>query len=118
MLENIKMLLGITDDSKDGLINYYINFYTKMILKYCHISILHPDLETIIEQIIIDLFGGIGSKGIISKGNADDVKSMTRGDFSITYKDDKTTDTATSKVLDKYAIKYQGQLNLYRRLDY
>ncbi len=117
MLDNIKMLLGIADTSKDALINYYIDFYTKMILKYCHIDTLNGDLESIIEQIIVAKFGGVGSKGIVSKQANSNVKSMTRGDWSETYFSENEK-SSTSKVLDEYAIKYQGQLNLWRRLDY
>lgn len=119
MLENIKMLLGIkdTDTSKDVLINYWINYYTKMVLKYCHLDELNKDLEAIIEQMVISKLGGIGSAGGSGEVIPDGVKSITRGDYSITYKD-SASEKQSVQTLDKVAINFQGQLNLWRRLDY
>lgn len=119
MLENIKMLLGIAGDdtTKDALINYWINFYTKMVLKYCHIDALNEDLQGIIEQMVVIRMGGFGSAGSTSQARPDGVKSITRGDYSITYKD-TTADKQTTSTLDKVAVDFQGQLNLWRRLDY
>lgn len=121
MLDNIKMLLGIapTDTSKDTLINYWINYYTKMVLKYCHISALNEDLQGIVEQMVILRMGGLGSaSGTGQQPIPEGVKSITRGDYSITYKDTTSEKKSTSSQLDKIAIDFQGQLNLWRRLDY
>lgn len=122
MLENIKMLLSIkdTDTSKDKLINYWIDYYTKMVLKYCHLIELNKDLEAIIEQIIISRLAGLGI-GENNKANQtipEGVKSITRGDYSITYKDTLGEKQQSIYYLDKFAIEYRGQLNLWRRLDY
>lgn len=119
MLENIKMLLGISssDTSKDVLLNYWIDYYTRMVLKYCHIDALNKDLEMIIEQMVLDKVGGIGSTGTATDKQPEGVKSITRGDYSITYKD-TISDKQSTQLLDKIAINFQGQLNLYRRLDY
>jgi len=119
MLENIKMLLGIKSDdvSKDVIINYWINYYTKMVLKYTHRETLNSDLESIIEQMVIIKCGGIGSAGNTDTQDSDGVKSITRGDYQIVYKD-KKSDTEIIGSLDKIAINFQGQLNLWRRLDY
>lgn len=119
MLENIKMLLGIKldDTTKDSIINYWINYYTKMVLKYTHQEVLNSDLESIIEQIVIIKCGGIGSEGKTDTQDGNNVKSITRGDYQIVYKD-KKSDTEINTSLDNIAINFQGQLNLWRRLDY
>ena len=120
MLENIKMLLSVEDTTKDATINYWIDYYSKIVLKYCHIETLNSDLESIIEQIVIAKMGGIGSKGSIANSDGDnthEIKSMSRGDYSVTYKD-HVEDTKLYTVLDKYSIGFQGRLNLYRRFDY
>lgn len=122
MLNNIKMLLviALTDTSKDALINYWIDYYSKMVLKYCHLDALNSDLESIIEQMVISKLGGIanqGATGTILEAHKGDIKSITRGDYQIVYKD-SIADKQTSTQLDKVAISFQGQLNLYRRLDY
>lgn len=122
MLDNIKMLLSIasTDTSKDKIINYWIDYYTKMVLKYCHLDSLNSDLESIIEQMVLSRVGGLanqGATGSILEEHKGDIKSITRGDYQIVYKD-SIADKQTSTQLDKIAISYQGQLNLWRRLDY
>jgi len=120
MLDNIKMLLGVEDTTKDATINYWIAYYSKMVLKYCHLEVLNADLESIIELMIIARMGGIGSKGSILNNDGDnthEIKSMSRGDYSVTYKDN-VQDTTIFTTLDKFAINFQGQLNLHRRLDY
>lgn len=121
MLDNIKMLLGIKPDdtSKDTIINYWINYYTRMVLKYCHITELNADLEAIIEQMVVTKLGGSLSTAetTIIEQHSGDIKSITEGDVSITFKD-SITDKQTTALLDKVAIGFQGQLNLYRRLDY
>lgn len=115
MLDNIKMLLGVEDITKDAVINYWIAYYSKMVLKYCHLDILNAELEAIVEQMVIVKMGGIGSKGTVSTDG--EVKSITRGDYQITYKD-KAEEKQVVTTLDKIAISFQGQLNLWRRLDY
>jgi len=119
MLENIKMLLSLQeeDTTKDAVIEYWINHYSKMILKYCHLDTLSADMDSIIEQMVVARMGGIGSSGNISSDVNDGIKSMTRGDYSVTYKDN-IEDTKIFTTLDKFAITFQGQLNLWRRLDY
>lgn len=119
MLENVKMLLGIAsgDTTKDALIDYWIAYYTRMVLKYCHITELNDDLSGIIEQIVIARMGGVGSASGTATTAPEGVRSITRGDYSITYKD-TTADKQTTSKLDKIAIDFQGQLNLWRRLDY
>lgn len=122
MLENIKMLLAIAseDTSKDTMINYWISYYTNMVKKYCHIcGELEGDLVFIIEQVVVDKMGGQGSAGNTSSSTNGQVKSITRGDYSVTYFSSSESSTASSSaVLDDALGKYQSQLNLYRRLDY
>jgi hypothetical protein len=120
MIENIKMLLNIADDKKDNIINYWIGFYTKMVLKYCHITSLNPDIEALIEQVIIERMGGIGSGGTATVPVGDNVKSISRGDYSITYKDATNTtktSTTTGGTLDRFMEKYSSNLNLFRKFD-
>ena len=81
MLGNVKMLLGIADDdtSKDKLINYYINSISTKILNYTHRTELPKELEHIVEEITVDK--------IKNSENGNKVKSIARGDTTITYAD-------------------------------
>lgn len=117
MLENIKMILSITDTSKDAVLNYWIGFYSKMVLAYTHQPALNADLEAIIEQVIVLRAGGTGIVTEANKEDTDGIKSIERGDYKITYKD-TAEDKLVSNVLDKYAFGFKGQLNLQRRLNY
>ncbi|MEA5008235.1 phage head-tail connector protein [Clostridium tyrobutyricum] len=85
MLENVKMLLGIADDdtSKDKLINYYINTITTKVLKHCKIVELIPELNQFIENKVFSIMKSIDN-------TASDVKSVQRGDTTISYNQQKT----------------------------
>ena len=74
-------------------------------------------MNGIIEQMIISKMGGVGSQGDISDQVGNNVKSITRGDYSITFKE-TVNDKNKSNGLDSIALDFQGQLNLFRRLDY
>lgn len=56
MLENIKLILGVLDTSKDELIKYHINSVTTKLLVYCGIDNLPKKLESIVEEIVINRF--------------------------------------------------------------
>ena len=48
MLENIKLILDITEENQDNLILLYIDKVTNNILSYCNISELNQALESFI----------------------------------------------------------------------
>lgn len=118
MLENIKMLLGITVTSKDALINYWIDYYAKMVLKYCHLSYLDGDLQSIVEQMVVARLGGLAldKNTGAAEQTPQGVKSIARGDYAIVYKDEQSSNKIST--LDSIAVNFQGQLNLHRRLGY
>ncbi|UZQ49855.1 phage head-tail connector protein [Clostridium kluyveri] len=106
MLENIKMLLGISDDdtSKDKLINYYINIITTKVLKYCKLDELVSGLNQFIENKVFSIIKSMDN-------TAGDVKSVQRGDTTISYNQQKTPFetvelTASEKEeLDEYKVR-------------
>lgn len=53
MLENIKLVLGITDNSKDDLIKYYIDRISPRVQNYCGDTQLKPEYEGIVEELVI-----------------------------------------------------------------
>ena len=105
MLENIKMLLGIAGDdtSKDNLINYYINSITTKVLKYCKLDKLSPELNQFIEIKVASI--------IKATSNNPNVKSIARGDTTISYSDSKSVfetaelTTIEKEELDKYKVR-------------
>jgi hypothetical protein len=92
MLENIKNILGITDDCKDKIIIQYIKKFTQKVFNYCHIKELPKELEGFIEDKVITIMQYKLQNINISQEK--EVKSIQRGDtkieYSISEKDEKT----------------------------
>ena len=105
MLENIKLILDITEDSQDKLILLYIDKITNNILSYCNINELNPALEGFIEDKVINIMK-------IKLGKMD-VKSINRGDTSITYNVASASEYANSTNLTESEKKF---LNTYRKV--
>ena len=80
MLENIKMLLGITDDGQDELIEYYINMSTRVLLNLIRLDELPVELEYCIERKVVQLMqGGLDGQRITQ---------IDRGDYKVKYEYD------------------------------
>ena len=83
MLENIKMLLDITDDSKDNLINYYIDLCVQTLLNMLKLEDLPEQLNTVIERKVVQLMqGGLDGQR---------VTQIDRGDYKVKYEYDSST---------------------------
>lgn len=87
MLENIKLILNISDDSKDKLIQLYIDKFTKLVLGYCKLKQLNEALESFVEDKVVQVLGPSISNNSSSGGieNTGEVKAITRGDTRIEY---------------------------------
>ena len=99
MLEEIKIILGITNNDHDNLINLYINKITKRVLSYCNIkkfSKLSQSDKDGLNEFIEDKVISIISEKLKVTGDAENIsgidtsekgaiKSITRGDTTITY---------------------------------
>ena len=83
MLENIKMLLGIADDSKDNLINYYIDLCVQTLLNMLKLENLPEQLNTVIERKVVQLMqGGLDGQR---------VTLIDRGDYKVKYEYDSSS---------------------------
>ena len=82
MLENIKLMLNITDDSQDNLILLYLAKVETMVVDYCNVNELTEGLESFIEDKVVSIM-----KPLVTGGtqNANEVKSISRGDTKIQY---------------------------------
>jgi len=67
MIDNIKILLGITDASKDTLLQLLINDAKDFATAYCNLEIYETKLDNIIIKMVIERFNKLGSEGINSK---------------------------------------------------
>lgn len=111
MLENIKIILGITDDKHDTLIKLYISKVTTAVLGYCNITELNEVLENFVEDKVVNIMKPKVTGGTQNTG---EVKAVTRGDTKIEYNVGQTqTETSTDTKLTSDEKKY---LNLFRKL--
>lgn len=107
MLENIKMLLGLSDSSKDQKILYYINKYTISILEHCNLNELNASIESFIEDKVV---------GIMENKNSNDntVKAINRGDTRIEYNVVAATNNTSNSILTVLDKEFLSQFRKLR----
>ncbi|HBF7081823.1 TPA: phage head-tail connector protein [Clostridioides difficile] len=114
MLDNIKLILNLKDDTYDSLIELYIKKYTNLVLAYCNIETLNSTLENIIEdKVIVKLKETISSSSDVIGNNK--ISSVSRGGYSVTF------NVATAKTTDelmeiKLSQKDKNILNNFRKV--
>jgi hypothetical protein len=106
MLDNIKLLLGLQDSSKDQLILLYIGKLTSEVLDYCKISELNESLQSFIENKVESIMK--------SKQEQSNVKAVTRGDTRIEY---NVGTIDTSNVVNLTVID-KSFLNTFRKVSF
>lgn len=88
MLETIKMLNGIKDNTKDLLINFYIKEVTKVVLDFCNRTDLNDALESFITFKVSAIIKATSSTDDTNGTNSAQsglIQSIHRGDTTITY---------------------------------
>ncbi|MDU6113818.1 MAG: hypothetical protein E6649_05345 [Paeniclostridium sordellii] len=115
MLENIKMLLGLSDDKYDQLILYQINKITNKVLSYCNIKDLNPTLEGFIEEKVYNIMRDkVNGNNEVIDNSSNNVKAITRGDTRIEYNvSEVKTEVLGPTEFDSNDIKI---LNQFRKL--
>ncbi len=110
-LEKLKMLLGATDASKDGVLAFALENVHELVKNYCNITEVPPALENTVVRMAADLYR---SEGYGNETAPQAAKSVTRGDVTISYGDGATVASITGgkAILDDY----KTQLQAFRRL--
>lgn len=67
MLEKIKVILNITDGTKDALLNILIDKVVQQIINYTHNPECIMRLENIIMDMVVREFNRLGSEGLASE---------------------------------------------------
>ena len=67
MLEQVKLLLGITDNSKDDILSLLIEQATEEALSYTHQNSIDNLLTAIVRMVVYN-FNRIGTEGVDSEG--------------------------------------------------
>ena len=81
MLNTIKTLLGLEDDTEDSLIQVLISSAINEALNYCHIDDFIPELEATIIDMVIFKYNRL-------KAKADGVDSESYSGVSMSYSKD------------------------------
>ena len=113
MLENIKLILNITDDSQDNLILLYLAKVETMVVDYCNVNELTEGLESFIEDKVVSIM-----KPLVTGGtqNAGEIKSISRGDTKIEYNVGDVVETSNGATLtssDKEFLKHYRRARCY-----
>lgn len=64
MIENIKILLGITDASKDALLNILVNDAKTYAVEYCNLTEYIEALNSVVVNMVIENYNRLGAEGI------------------------------------------------------
>lgn len=102
-MEQLKLLLGITDNKQDALLNLVLEEARDYILVYCRRATLPPRLEGLIPRMAAALyrFNGYGQTDIPQT-----VKSVSQGNRSVSYEVQ-----SSAEVFEQF----HKQLNPFRR---
>ena len=113
MLENIKLLLNVTDDKHDNMILLYLSKVETMVVDYCNVNELCLGLQSFIEDKVVSIM-----KPTITGGtqNTGEIKSISRGDTKIEYNVGEAVQTSSNGI--NLTDSDKKILNTYRRARY
>lgn len=109
-LKTVKVLLGISDDSQDEILQIYIAQGEQGILTYCNIKELPSALHYVLCQIVVDLYRentALNNKGAVV-GN---VSSISEDGRTVSF---SGVESLKVQINDK--ITRLTELNRYRKL--
>lgn len=110
MLEKLKILLGIEDNSKDYVLQLTIDIVTDMVLNYCHIKEIPSGLENIVVSMCIDKYRAENYGQENSEGK---VKGISEGDVSVSF---GSAFSISENPSMEFLKNYKSQLNIYRKV--
>ena len=111
MLENIKLLLNITDDKYDSKILLYISKLEILVLDYCNVKELSKGLESFVEDKVCLIMKPAVTGGTQNTG---EIKSISRGDTKIEYNVGEAVQTSSNSV--NLTDSDKKILNVYRKV--
>ena len=111
MLENIKLMLDITDNKHDGKILLYLDKISTAVLAHCNVKELNRGLESFVEDKVVSIM-----KPTITGGtqNTGEIKSISRGDTKIEYNVGEAVQTSSNTV--NLTDSDKKILNTYRKV--
>ncbi len=117
LLDRVKFIMKITDDSRDAEIQYCIDEITTSVLAYCNQITLEKEMESFVVNKVATMIGCNFSFSKCSTESNRKIASISRGGMSITYADSKNeggeSGYSNSLILSEEEKKI---LKKYRRL--
>ena len=111
MLENIKLILNITDNKHDSMILLYLSKIEAIVIDYCNINELCLGLQSFIEDKVVSIMKPIVTGGTQNTG---EIKSISRGDTKIEYNVGEAIQTSSNGV--NLTDSDKKILNTYRKV--
>ena len=111
MLENIKLILNITDNKHDNMILLYLSKVEAIVIDYCNINELCLGLQSFIEDKVVSIMKPIVTGGTQNTG---EIKSISRGDTKIEYNVGEAVQTSSNGV--NLTDSDKKILNTYRKV--
>ena len=107
-LEKLKLLLGITEDSKDIILQFIIADVEESIMNFCNIEEVSEGLYMTAYRMAIDLYR---NENLGDESNPlGSISSISEGDTSTSFRSNAT------EFKDSLLKDYKKQLNKYRKL--
>ena len=110
MLENIKLILNITDNKHDNMILLYLSKIEAIVIDYCNVNKLCLGLQSFIEDKVVSIMKPLVNGGTQNTG---EIKSISRGDTKIEYNVGEAVQTSNGVNLTDSDKKI---LNTYRKV--
>ena len=111
MLENIKLILNITDNKHDNMILLYLSKIEAMVIDYCNINELCLGLQSFIEDKVVSIMKPLVTGGTQNTG---EIKSISRGDTKIEYNVGEAIQASSNSV--NLTDSDKKILNTYRKV--
>ena len=111
MLENIKLILNITDNKHDNMILLYLSKIEAIVIDYCNVNELSNGLINFIEDKVVSIMKPIVTGGTQNTG---EIKSISRGDTKIEYNVGEAIQTSSNGV--NLTDSDKKILNTYRKV--
>lgn len=116
VLNKLKMLLGVTGEDKDMLLQFALDDTKAAILNYCNLTFIPKGLETIWLKMAIEFYGASdsGTGGInVGSNTSGQVSSIKEGDVTVQFAAGSSHSASTTDgIINSYII----QLNQFRKV--
>ena len=113
MLENVKLMLNISNYEYDNIILLYLSKVETMVVEYCNINELTDGLKSFIEDKVVSIMKTTVTIGV---QNASEIKSISRGDTKIEYNVGDVAEASNGATLtssDKEFLKQYRRVRCY-----